>query len=414
MPILVLKNKMKLVLKYSFLIILLNCSFLFSPKPISKNHFCGEYLNLGKHAGFVINCDAYAFVGRSMKPSRLMEQNEIRQSRPLYILLGSVTGYGIYYISTPFKFIHNFTIEETTYLGYVLINFFILLSALFLFDRIATRLTNDAIPKSLIFILSIFIVSNFVTKAFFWTAHQQMFTFLTPLLSIYICIEYIQSISKKRMLLLSLLLGIGLLIYGNFLICFAAAIIYYAYHSIIQNKHYSLSQFAHVALCLILFLIPTISWILILKLNHITYYSHELVAYKQLIWIIETLNTSITAFILAATNNIHSFFQTVHCLYPFLALLIATISIRKYKTSFFMHLSRETGIILLNVFCFLTFYIMLGFYDARLTFTIMPVLLCLTVSQFTQTCYLKKMQVLLLAIAIIWHYINVTSYGPFS
>lgn len=407
-------SKLKILLKYSFLIILLNICFLFSPKPISKNHFCGTYFDLGEHAGFVINCDAYAFVGRSMHPKRLMEQNETRQSRPLYIIMGSITGYGIYYISKPLAFIHYFSLEESTYLGYIVLNFFILLITLYLFDRIATRLTHGKIPKSLILILSFFIISNFVTKAFFWTAHQQMFTFLTPLLSIYISIEYIHNISRKNMLLLSLLLGLGLLIYGNFLICFAVAMLYYMYHSFIKNKNYSVQEIAYIVLYSITFLVPTISWILILKLQGITYYSHELVAYKQLIWIIEALNQSMHTFIEAAKINIMLFFQTINCLYPFLLFLILAIGIRIYKTSFFKPLTEEVQILLLNLFCFLSFYILLGYYDSRLTFTLMPILLCLTLSQFTNIFYLKSIQFFLFIIVCIWHYINVTSYGPFS
>ena len=73
-------KKIKVLLKYSFLILVINISFLFSPKPIHKDHYCGDYFELSKNAGFVINCDAYAFVGRAMKPTRLMKQDKADHS----------------------------------------------------------------------------------------------------------------------------------------------------------------------------------------------------------------------------------------------------------------------------------------------------------------------------------------------
>ena len=71
---------MKKIIKFSILIITINLCFLFSPRPIENENFCGDYVALGKSAGFIINCDAYDFVKCSRIPSLLTTKNYVRQS----------------------------------------------------------------------------------------------------------------------------------------------------------------------------------------------------------------------------------------------------------------------------------------------------------------------------------------------
>ena len=221
-------------------------------------------------------------------------------------------------------------------------------------------------------------------------------------------------ISRKNMFFLSFLLGLGMLIYGNFLICFSVIFLSYLHISFVEKKNYSVQEIAFTLLYLIIFVFPTLFWILILKLNGITYYNHELVVYKQLIWIIETLNQSMSVFLQTAETNISLFFQTINSLYAFILFLIITISIWIFKNTCSKLLTKETKILLLNLFCFALFFIILGFYDQRLTFTLMPILLCISIAYFTNLYYLKKIQFLIFIIACIWHYLIITTYGPFS
>lgn len=74
---------------------------MFSPKPVDPSHNRGTYFHIGTHAGFNINSDSYDYVKDAIDLHYLFTDKEVRQSRPIYILMGSITGYSIYYLTYP-------------------------------------------------------------------------------------------------------------------------------------------------------------------------------------------------------------------------------------------------------------------------------------------------------------------------
>ena len=107
---------MKKIFEYAILILITAISFLFSPKPENNNgpdKYCPtNYVRLNNSMGFSMNCDAIEYTGLSVKPGLLFQQNNRRQSRPLYILSGSAAGYSIYYLSSPFQGAINNIVPE--------------------------------------------------------------------------------------------------------------------------------------------------------------------------------------------------------------------------------------------------------------------------------------------------------------
>lgn len=202
---------MKKIIPFTILILLLNICFLFSPKPKPETNFCGEYIPINAHTGFIKNCDVIGFIETGVSPSVLIREKCLRQNRPVYIIVASGIGYGIYYVSNIFNVIHIIDIEKSMYVAYVCLNFIILLLALILFDKIANILTAGKISYISVLILSVFIASNFMSKAFFWTAHQQMMAFFMPLLSIYISIHINKGVPTKWLYMLFFMMGVGML-----------------------------------------------------------------------------------------------------------------------------------------------------------------------------------------------------------
>jgi len=312
-----------------------------------------------------------------MSPSVLLRENYVRQSRPLYSAVASCVGYTVYYISSPFKNLFELTLKKSMYVGYVFLNFTVLLLALYFFEKIVRILTDGNISYTTILILSVFIVSNFMTKAFFWTAHQQMFAFLIPLLCIYISIKWLKVMSTKNLYLYFLMLGFGMLMYGSFLILFVSALLYLCYILYDDKKLMSYHTFGFLFMSCMLFLLPIALWILFLKYNDVVYYSHEVVQYRQFVWIIDTLAISMKAFLSALYLNVMEFFITFSKLYLFVALFCSAVIVRKIKAQPAFIFDRNTKLILLQLGCFAVFFMLLGYYAERLTFALMPILLCL-------------------------------------
>lgn len=259
---------MKKNIFYVAVIAALCASFLFSPAPVDDNDYCGRYYKLNNLTGFTVNCDALGYVYLAEHPSLLLVQDEVRQSRPLYVLLGSAVGHTVYLLFYPVQLFspddwdaHKLK-SGCLYAGYVLLNFFILLAALFLFLEIAGSLAGNG-SAQLACILSLFLASNEIIKAFFWTAHLQLFSLLTPLISVYVS-QYVWKAtpSKNKLMLLSFAFGIGMLIYGNFLPAFACLYLLHSWQ-LLKGMYANniLSAIGFEALLLCVFIFPTSAWI---------------------------------------------------------------------------------------------------------------------------------------------------------
>ena len=418
-------------MKKLFLILILNVSLLFSPAPVAgTTDPNGRYVSLNRYTGFFLNPDSYGFIFPAISPRQLMQPFAQRQNRPLYILAGSVMGYSITFLTWPVhsqlqNFYRKFwrgtyppdriLLTGNFYLGYFILNISVLWLALYLFERIfyqvvkPTRLSDYAM-----FLLMVFIASNPITKAFFWTVHQQMFNLLTPLLCIYFLLKSDQlekPLSFSQMASVFLLGGFLLLVYGNFILLLPVLVFFFISHEkkfrITKNRIAGLFQ--SLAL-IILFFFPTLSWIWILKLHGVVYFNTEIRDYHQLIWIWETLQQSVKIFAQKLLLYTGYFFQTMRQLL-ILAIFSAVILFsEKIKVSLKSEMMIRTFFVF---FCFLLFYWILGYYRERLTNTLIPVIVCLWLVALGQKITDKKMIFKLGSLALIWHLYVLTSYGPF-
>ena len=69
-------------------------SFWLSPAPQGQPdvEYWGHYARVAPGLGFVVNHDSYGYLEVAQDPSRLLRPQEVRQSRPLYALLGAAVG----------------------------------------------------------------------------------------------------------------------------------------------------------------------------------------------------------------------------------------------------------------------------------------------------------------------------------
>ena len=89
----VLFKKLNIYFIYILLISISGFSILFSPQPDPNISYKQEYVKINKYMGFQINIDANVFVSSAADLQLIFAENQARQNRPLYILMGSILYY---------------------------------------------------------------------------------------------------------------------------------------------------------------------------------------------------------------------------------------------------------------------------------------------------------------------------------
>lgn len=418
-------------MKKLLLILLLNVSLLFSPPPIPGTTIAyGRYISINKYTGFFVNPDAYGFILSGIRPKLLMEYHQERQNRPLFVLAGSAMGYSISFLTEPFhrwllqlyeKFWHGAYPKEMIiyignfYIGYIFLNIIILWTSLFLFEKIFWLLVERKGSSVFsMYLLMVFIVSNPVTKAFFWTVHEQMFAFLTPLLCIYILFRFTglqNEVSFRSLAGIFFTGGLLLLVYGNFILLAPALIYSMLYQS---NKLDKLKSWRIILLKLLLlillFFMPTICWIGILKWNGVNYYNFEMRVYHHIVWIPETIHQSFGSFIHQLYINTVAYFKTMRLILVMVIISFVIFFSGKINISWKGNFMHEILFIFLY---FILFYWLLGAYFDRLTQTLIPIFVCFWVVAAGQKLTSKKMIFIVGSLSLCWHLFILMSYGPF-
>ena len=396
--------------RYLLILLLVNCAFLFAPPHPCKEFgsLCSHnYIRLNRVMEFRLIPDGTQFILCAMEPERILEPGHPRQSRPLYVLLGTAAGYGLWWASAPFH--ESLTerieasrastrIQETSIrlamsvaflAGFVIINIVICLLAMFFFEEDLRLIAGEwKHPRLLLDTLLMLLVGGELNKSFFWVPHQQMFALLTPLMNVWLAIR----ISSGRMSVagirwLSLLCGVLLLVYGNFLLtlpCILASMMV-SPERVGMNRVTTAKRLLFV---LLLFALPTITWIVILECLGIRFHSEEVSKYRQFIWIADALSIGMGEFFSRLSLNTGYYLRTFGSSLPVIGLWILTgvwtirLSLRDFTSeshqgSTLRASFANSRIVWMWVAGTTGFYWLLGFYSDRLTYTIAPLLLLL-------------------------------------
>lgn len=408
-------------------VVMLTILFLFSPQPKSKSDYCGDYFQLAPHIGFVVNCDAGGYVRAARFPNVLLNAGEVRQSRPLYALLGSVVGIPLEKLLLT---VRPETDSRTPYyLGFVFLNHLLLIAAITLLLQITAQYN---LPGHVLLVICCVLICNDVTKAFVWTAHQQMFSILTPILIVF----SVSSLLKRHRsdgwhwLFASFVGGTFALMYGNFLVGLPILIasrllVHFLARTSGEQSGIGLLVFAMV----LLFLLPSLLWIVVTTQHAGYYYNHEIVVYRQLVWILDALRSGFAHFgtvLLSNTTKFIRTFQTVDILPVFVAFIsvlikdaLALLNAKRLAGVAFPNPNPLSVVTLVGFVCFLVFFWLLGYYQERLTFTLVPfmlIYLCVRSADFFRTLPAKRSTFSTIAVvfSMCWVAFHVMKYGPFS
>ncbi len=406
---------MKKLLLYLILVAVAGVAFLFSPKPESKgpNAACPQqYISLNKYMGIPVNCDEFTFIGAAIEPDYLLQQNFIRQSRPLYILSGTVAGYGVYYISYPFhkqiekavagKFTaagggKNNVLHACVYAGFILLNIFILLVTLWLFNWLLVYFSGKwKNGKWLLLLLFLALITNHVTRNYFWVAHQQMLNIMAPLFCLYAAVKVADKKNWQQLLLFSAAGGMLLLFYGNFLFMLPLIVISYFVNNNLTVKEKAF----HAGLAIVLFFIPLIAWIEILQMRGVEFYSYETTVFRQFVWIKDAWQQgNVLQTTLKNTIDLATTLFTL--LMPALLVVVAYFLKGKKITK------NKYWLIGLTAAIIFIFLLLLGYYADRITYSLAPLLFLYAGIYLNNNKLSKTQENLVLTLLIIFFMLNI-------
>ena len=338
---------------------------LLSPLPpaFQRSLICAEVLPIGERAHIMVNCDADSFVELAQSPSRVLEVDSVRQSRPGYGALG-------WLISIPFRAISGAVTQSFNpyYAAYVALNWISLVLCLVLFaDLIGARsLLEPAaiVPVSLLLV-------NHITKAFFWTPHQQIINLFSAMIAMWIARRTIAPegrVSVPVAALCGVTFGVACLVYGSFvLVPMSGTIALWLFCS-------RVTRLRRLYLTSALWLgtvAPLISWRAFVLERTGSFYSHETRYYHEFVWIAERLKEGPSSLWSALWKNLASFLETfpaalgLPAAFLVLAFLLALTRNKKFPKAS----SSDAAVMAATSFLLaaVPFYALMGFYDPRLT-----------------------------------------------
>ena len=396
-------------------------SFWLSPAPLGQPEveYWGHYARVGPGLGFVVNHDSYGYLAVAQQPGKLLLPQEVRQSRPLYALLGAVVGYpltGALRLAGRVGIAPLWGVADAEfygfYSGFVLLNGLVLLASLLLLRWLWQAVAASRGEAWQFYAVAWVLVANPITKAFFWTAHQQMFAFFVPLFCLTLAVQLRQRAHLGWGPLAALSLGLGLLplVYGSFVLVWPALVIGWW-----QPGMRWLASWGMLALTALLFVLPTLGWIAILKLNGIFYYNHEAERFHQLVWLLEARQLPAPEFFRLVGSKLAEYAASLRGMSGWLLLGAAFYAATRWRNR------SDTGLMppILGralawvAVCFVLFYAFLGYYPERLTYTLLPLVLCLLAALLPYWPR-RFARPAAFALAVSWHLYVLLSYGPFS
>lgn len=369
----------------------------------------------------MVHCDAITFVEMAQTPSRLLDPREIQKSRPLFVAIAALVGYPI---DTFVDLVRPATKPNIRYyLGFLLINLVTVSAALLCFARLLDA--GGASSWSTV-LLAVPLLSNDVTKAFFWTAHSQMFNILAPVLAVLVGYQIATSprMPAWKFLATAFVLGIFLLVYGTFLALLPTIVLAYWFSHWRHGFDWRRMLLVPAGAALF-FGLPTLVWATITVQYAGRYFNREIIQYRQLVWILDALREGpgsfLTAFWRHSISFAHTLWQPDVVLVAMLTFIVYLIPRESAESRLASDRARMDALQFVALAAFASvcaFFWMLGFYERRLTFAVVPSLLCVTGLRLARTSLSTRAidagRAGAAAVAAVWVIYHVAKYGPFS
>ena len=178
------------------------------------------------------------------------------------------------------------------------------------------------------------------------------------------------------------------------------------------------------------FLLPTLAWVALVTWTTGSYYNHEIVVYRQLIWVVDAARLGVGGFLAQAARNTSAYAATFFSLELLpvgaAAILLAVGRARTGRRGATSRAGESDATsdrhqqgCLAVAGCLFVFLWLLGYYRTRLTFSLVPPSLCLAGIELTRLTASRplarrRLVWVLTSLAGVWCAFHVLKYGPFS
>jgi hypothetical protein len=320
---------------------------------------------------FQLNCDSMEFMYLADEPS-LVFMRPIRQGRPLSFIIPFVVAF-------PLRVLPDFEIMpvgpplQKSFFGFAIVNLATLVIALLLFTLAYERGTGWRAGPEWLFV-AVVLAANEITKMFVWIPHVQILNVLTPCLTIYLNLRLLERsspLTSGRAIAMGAAIGAALLLYGSFVIPLVCVITiqWFVYRRVWSGLLTGMSAS-----------LVYLTWMAVLFLQTGRVYNHEVVVYRQFVWIADCLAAH-TCGNAVATNATAFFNATAAVLAIPAVLAVATHVARVLRTDGSgtvtatpRTLLQATALTWVVTFAFVA---LAGFYSPRLSWMLVPPVLML-------------------------------------
>jgi hypothetical protein len=335
----------------------------------SSEPVCGRILNIVMNFNVLVNCDSAVFMKDAQNPSRLFNGQSVYQDRPGHAGVIWVVGNILKIVGFPNQtreIIGTSGVatqyESIFYISFVLANFIILLTAVFLslqFMGEWNSRSNNFSGFSIAIIVVMVVAANELTKTFFWTPHSQMFNILLPVLAL-VMIEQRKGINNLKSFLFASALIFGLMFFYPLFGILFSILIFAKYANLFKR-----------IVILQLFIITFLLYSKIINSVGGSYSNFALEHYRQYVWIFDSLANGNLQEKLSA--NLKAFIFTFP-IFPSILLVVTIVLLAFVATTSAQSATRFKSSTL-PYLLFLSLYVfalaMMGYYSRRLTLGVM-------------------------------------------
>lgn len=368
------------------LVLLAGLPFLASPRipPELEGPSCVRVIDLPGPLHLTLNCDSEEFLIVGQDPRLLLTpDHRVRQGRPLYPVIGWVLALplhalGVAKLGRRIMGEGGATLPE--YAAYVLLNWIFLIAALALFRRLVAARSYFE-PRALLPVAAILV--NEVTKAFFWTPHLQILNVLISVASLSLLVwmqERAPTITWWRAGAIGLALGVGSLAYGGFAVTAGAVALGLLFLGDDRSLLRRVTSAAPGIIALFAgFALPIAAWTSFVIARTGSFYSHEVEVFRQFVWMRDSWTHGTLAGDLV--RNLGTYAKTVGLVAGLSVCALVAVRV----TASALHATREPSVrerlvrraVVWYLVANVPFYAFMGYYQRRLTWTIVPALLVL-------------------------------------
>jgi hypothetical protein len=331
---------------------------------------------------YPLNCDSPAFLDLAHHPGKLLQRDDPRQSRPGYVYLGAALTTVLGPLGSASGLDRAYGTGDTAYLPLVLVNLLVVTATIVLFSRLLLGL---GVGPPITALLATVLAINDVTKAYYWSPHQAMFTLLAPVLTIVLAQWMLRTEPGLRAAaLVGLGLGVGMLVYGSFVIPIAVAgllLLRGALGRPARPRAVDWRALARLAAFGGLAVVPTLVWIAVCEAVAGSYFNNETAVYHEFVWLPEAIGAGWAELRHAlAKTAIDTSVELLQVTWLPAALLVALVvaavagRVRLGAPSGTQARAALAGTLLTGLVT-VVFLFAIGFWAYRITYTIIPTML---------------------------------------